>query len=96
MKLIAAIYEYPKCEDGKWTDGKWIEKPFTVRRDASLKTKCRKAIQATERDFVKFKYIRYGILTDGIGELFLYGIDADGNETRVEMIDAKNGNFYYG
>lgn len=31
-----------------------------------------------------------------IGELFLYGIDANGKETRVEMIDAKNGNFYYG
>lgn len=86
MKLIAAIYEN---ED-------WIEKPFTVRRDASLETKCRKAIQATRRDFVKFRYLRYSVLTDGIGELFLYGIDANGNETRIEMIDAKNGNFYYG
>lgn len=53
MKLIAAIYE----------NEKWIEKPFTVRWDASLKTKCRKAIQATGRDFVGFKYTRYGVLT---------------------------------
>lgn len=86
MKLIAAIYE----------NEKWIEKPFAVRRDASLKTKCRKAIEATGRKFVRFKYTRYGVLTDGVGELFLYGIGSDGNETRVEMIDEKNGNFYYG
>ena len=86
MKLIAAIYE----------NETWIEKPFTVRRDASRKTKCRKAIEATGREFVGFKYTRYGVLIDGIGELFLYGIDTNGNETRVEMIDAKNGNFYYG
>ena len=86
MKLIAAIYE----------NEQWIEKPFTVRRDASLTTKCCKAIKATGRDFVKFRFQKYGVLIDGIGELFLYGIDADGKETRVEMIDAKNGNFYYG
>ena len=86
MKLIAAIFE----------NDQWIEKPFTVRRDASRKTKCRKAIEATERNFVGFRFKKYGVLTDGIGELFLYGIDADGNETRVEMIDAKNGCFYYG
>ena len=86
MKLIAAIYE----------NEQWIEKPFTVRRDASLTTKCCKAIRATGRDFVKFRFRKYGVLTDGIGELFLYGIDKHGNETRVEMIDAKNGYFYYG
>lgn len=86
MKLIATIFE----------DGKWTENPFTVRRNASIKTKCRKAVQATKRGFVGFKYKKYGVLTDGIGELFLYGVDANGNKTRVEMIDAKNGNFYYG
>ena len=86
MKLISAIYE----------NEQWVEKPFTVRRDASLKTKCRKAIEATERGFVGYRYLRYGVLIDGIGELFLYGIDAEGNETRVEMIDGENGNFYYG
>ena len=86
MKLIAAIYE----------NEQWIEKPFTVRRDASRKTKCRNAIEATGRDFVGFRFQKYGVLIDGIGELFLYGIDADGNETRVEMIDAENGNLYYG
>ena len=86
MKLIATIYE----------NNKWIEKPFTVRSDAKLKTKCRKAIEATGRKFVGFRYKRYGVLTDGIGELFLYGIDEDGNETRIEMIDAQYGCFYYG
>lgn len=84
MRLIASVYN-PQTEE-------FTERLFKVRRDAKVETKCKAAIAALKEPFgfVKFKYKKYGILTDGIGELFLYGIDSEGKETKVDMYTIEN------